>query len=119
MTNPRDEPSGTPINADTGTPIPHPTSDPEVPPLREDYGGPRTASDGDRVSPDATEVGADVTPLLSDDGVESRGTGENFGPPAHSRTGEDDAEHEAGRSGTGEAAGWESTSMPSRPDAKR
>lgn len=108
MSDEHNKPTTPPTNTDTGTPLP--SADPEVPPLREDYGGPRTASDGTHVAPNTSEPPSAV-PLPSSDGVERRGTDENnMGAPASSRTGSDDAEHRQGRSGSDRPAGWSPTS---------
>jgi hypothetical protein len=119
MTDLRDKPSGRPTNADTDTPLPPPSADPEVPPLREDYGGPRTTSGGERVRPDTSEAPADVTPLPSGDGLPPGDTHENFNAPAHSKAGEGDEAHRAGRSPAGDKSGWEPTSRPEARDNDR
>ena len=59
---------------------------PGDPPLREDYGGPRQAADGQRVTPDATDTKAPTRPRPSGGEVESGAPRENFGAPTHSVT---------------------------------
>lgn len=87
MADKRDQPSGRPTNADTETPVPDLRRRPGDPPLREDYGGPRQAADGQRVTPDATDTKAPTTPRPSGGEVKSGATRENFGAPTHSATG--------------------------------
>ena len=83
MADNRDQPSGRPTHADTETPIPDLPRRPGAPPLREDYGGPRQATDGERVTPDTTDTKSPVTPRRSGQ-AKSGATRENFGAPTHS-----------------------------------